>query len=68
MTTPEHYRTLAKRCRSASESRSKIRDRSSPYLLSLADHFEESARVAEKALAGDKPSSAMPNKIGPAKP
>jgi hypothetical protein len=55
MPSPEYYSTLAERCREAAKRRSRRRKWNNPYLLALADRFEEAAKVGERAFAGDKP-------------
>jgi hypothetical protein len=39
--------------------------RTNPYLLALADRFEEAAKVGDKALAGDKPLGARTDRSRP---
>ena len=56
MASPEYYRTLAQRCREVAIRKGKRRERTNPYLLALADRFEEAARADHAAFAGDKPS------------
>ncbi len=55
MASSEYYRTLAQKCRQVAIRAGKRRARKSPYLLALAERFEEAAQVGDQASATDKP-------------